>query len=277
MGDILLNNRVLMSSLTRNRGVIPHEVNAEYYSQRADAGLILTEGIFIEPQGTEWPSAPGIWSKKQIECWKKVTDAVHAKGGLIFAQLWHLGRVDHTLHNRGIAPPAPSDIPAKCGKFRLLTGEPGYSVPEPIENPKYYVELFKKAAENAKLAGFDGVGLQSSNGYLPDQFLESHSNKRTDQYGGSIENRARFILEVVDAFQNIFHKNKVGIKLSPSGGYNDMREETKEKVIEVYSYLIKQLDAKELGYIQLARYSPVIDQTGRATVVDIQEFRPFIC
>ncbi|KXN67467.1 FMN-linked oxidoreductase [Conidiobolus coronatus NRRL 28638] len=276
LGSLVLKNRVIMASLTRNRGITPHSVNVDYYAQRASAGLIISEGILIEPQGLEWIAAPGIWSKGQIEGWKKVTDAVHAKGGLIFAQLWHLGRAANTLHNRGIPPPAPSDIPAKGGKFRLLTGTPGYSVPEPIEDPKEYVNLYKKAAENAKLAGFDGVELLSGFGYLPDQFLESHSNDRTDEYGGSVENRARFILEIIDSLRNVFPSKHVGIKLNPSGGENDMGEESKEKIIELYSYLIKELDSRNIGYIQFIRYFPVLDPENRGIDVDIQEFRPLI-
>jgi 2,4-dienoyl-CoA reductase-like NADH-dependent reductase (Old Yellow Enzyme family) len=276
LGNLTLKNRVFMASLTRNRGVIPHEVNTDYYSQRAGSGIIFTEGILIEPQGTEWPYTPGLWSKKQVEGWKNVTDAVHAKGGVIFAQLWHLGRAAHTLHNQGIPPPAPSAIPAKGGKFRLLKGEPGYSIPEPIEDPKHYVQLFKKAAENAKLAGFDGVEIHASNGYLPHQFLESHSNIRTDEYGGSIENRSRFILEIFEALKEVYPTKQIGIKLSPSGGANDMGEDSIEKVTKLYSYIIKELDSKYIGYFQLTRYVPYLDTDNRGTETDIQVFRPLI-
>ncbi|KXN72030.1 FMN-linked oxidoreductase, partial [Conidiobolus coronatus NRRL 28638] len=197
-----LQKPLKLGNLTlKNRIIAPNEINTEYYVQRSGAGLILTEGILIEPQGTEWPAAPGIWNKQQIDGFKKLTDAVDAKGGLIFAQLWHSGRAAHVLHNQGVPPPAPSNIPAKAGKFRLLKGEPGYSVPQAIEDPKHYVQLFKKAAENAKLAGFDGVELHGANGYLLNQFLESHSNNRTDKYGGSVENRSRFVIETIDALK----------------------------------------------------------------------------
>jgi 2,4-dienoyl-CoA reductase-like NADH-dependent reductase (Old Yellow Enzyme family) len=273
LGDLTLKNRVFMASLTRNRGIVPSELHVEYYSQRAGAGLILSEGVLIEPQGSEWLAAPGIWCKEQIEGWKKVTEAVHAKGGIIFAQLWHLGRCANTLHNQGVPPPAPSAIRANGGKFRLLKGEPGYSTPQAIENPEHYVQLFKKAAENAKLAGFDGVELHSSGGYLPNQFLESHSNKRTDQYGGSIENRSKFVLEAIDALLEVYSNKRVGIKLTPSGGYNDMGEDTEEKAIELYSYLINQLNERNIAYIQMARKSPYGDPKARGNNVDISEFR----
>ncbi|KXN71047.1 FMN-linked oxidoreductase, partial [Conidiobolus coronatus NRRL 28638] len=276
LGSLKLKNRVIMASLTRNRGIVPTQAHVDYYSQRAGAGLILSEGILIEPQGTEWPNAPGIWSDEQVEGWKKVTDAVHAKRGLIFAQLYHVGRCANAGMNNGILPPAPSDIPAKAGKFRLLKGEPGYSVPKSIENPKDYIKMYKKAAENAKLAGFDGVEFQSSGGCLPAQFLESHSNNRDDGYGGSIENRARFILEAIDELSQVYPKKQIGIKISPSGGYNDMGEGSAEQIIELHSYLIKELDSRDIGYIQLCRYFSFSDPQGRGTNVDIQEFRHLI-
>jgi 2,4-dienoyl-CoA reductase-like NADH-dependent reductase (Old Yellow Enzyme family) len=276
LGNLKLKNRVIMASLTRNRGLVPTQVHVDYYSQRAGAGLILSESILIEPQGTEWPTAPGIWSDKQVEGWKKVTDAVHAKSGHIFAQLWHVGRCANTAMNKGVPPVAPSDIPARGGKFRLLKGEPGYSTPEPIENPKDYIKMFKRAAKNAKKAGFDGVELHCSGGYLPAQFLESHSNNRNDEYGGSIKNRARFILKTIDELMWVFPKKQIGVKLSPSGGYNDMGEGRSDEIIELYSYLIQELDSRDIGYIQLCRYSSFVDPQGRGTNVDIQEFRHLI-
>ncbi|KXN71199.1 FMN-linked oxidoreductase [Conidiobolus coronatus NRRL 28638] len=265
-----------MSALTRNRGIVPKEIHVDYYSQRAEAGLIISESILIEPQGTEWPSAPGLWSKRQVEAWKKVTDGVHAKGGVIFAQIIHFGRCANTLHNQGIPPPAPSAIRANAGKFRLLVEKPGYSTPEAIDDPKEYIQLFKRAAENAKLAGFDGVEFHAGGGFLADQFLESHSNIRTDSYGGSIENRSRFILETIDALQEVYDKKQIGVKLNPSGGHNDSGEESTDKTLELYSYLIKEIDAKDIGYLQLVRYSSLMDPSGRGTDVDIQEFRPLV-
>jgi 2,4-dienoyl-CoA reductase-like NADH-dependent reductase (Old Yellow Enzyme family) len=276
LGNIKLKNRVLMAPLTRNRGVVLKDIHVKYYSQRAGAGLIISEIILIEPQGIEWPFAPGIWNKKQVEGWKKVTDAVHAKGGVIFAQLGHTGRVANTLHNQGIPPPAPSAIRANAGKFRLLAGEPGFSTPEAIEDPKKYIKLFKRAAENAKLAGFDGIEFHAAGGFLPAQFLESYSNIRTDEYGGNIENRSRFILETFDALLEVFDKKLIGMKLNPVGGYNDSGEGSKGKIVELYSYLIKEIDSKDIGYFQIPRYSAKLDPSGRGADFDIQEFRSFI-
>lgn len=275
LGDLNLKNRVVMASLTRNRGLVPDQTMVEYYKQRAGEGLILSEGILIEPQGTEWLEAPGIWSKKQITGWKKVVDAVHNKGGVIFAQLWHLGRIAHVYHNAGVPPPAPSDVPAKGRVFRLLEGHPTNSVPEPIEDPKEYVGLFKQAAKNAKEAGFDGVELHGANGYLVHQFYERHSNKRVDNYGGSIENRARFALEIIDAIFEYYPPERVGIKLSPSGGYNDMGEDI-DYIKEFYTYFITQLDQRKIGYIQLFRYCPWFDTLKRGCDMDLTFFLPLI-
>jgi 2,4-dienoyl-CoA reductase-like NADH-dependent reductase (Old Yellow Enzyme family) len=216
-----------MASMTRNRcpGSLPDEHVAAHYAARAGAGLILSEGALIAPQGTEWPSAPGIWGTEHVTAWKKVTDAVHAAGGLIFCQLWHIGRVAHPLAQSGLPAPGPSAIAAAGGKFRQLAGEPGYVTPEAIADPSAYVALYGKAAANAKAAGFDGVELHGANGYLVAQFLESSSNKRTDKYGGSVANRCRFALEAIDAIVAAWggDAKRVGIKLSPSGGASAVR------------------------------------------------------
>ncbi|KAJ9090549.1 hypothetical protein DSO57_1001517 [Entomophthora muscae] len=275
LGDLELKNRVVFASLTRNRNLVPGQVNVDYYAQRATAGLILSEGVLIEPQGTEWPEAPGIWSDKQISGWKKVTDAVHEKGGAIFAQLWHLGRAANTLHNAGVPPPAPSAIRAKAGKFRLLVGTPEYSEPEAIEDPKEYIQKFKQAAINAKEAGFDGVELHSANGYLAHQFLECQSNQRTDQYGGSIENRCRFVLEIIDAFNEVFPSQKVGIKLSPCGGFNDMGDKDVEDTKQLCKYLVTELDKRDIGYIQLFRHLAQFDTASRGNPFDLEFLVPY--
>lgn len=270
IGDLTLSNRVVMASLTRNRtpGTIPDDLNAEYYGARADCGLIISEGALIEPQGTEWPHAPGLWSSEHAAGWKKVTDAVHAKNGLIFAQLWHLGRVCHPLHQCGQPNVGPSAIAAKGGKFRKLAGEPGYVTPKAIEDPKSYVLKYKQAAVYAKEAAFDGVELHAANGYLAHQFLESHSNQRTDNYGGSIENRARFVLEAIDELISVYGPQRVGIKLSPGGGFNDMGE-TKEDSEKLYSYLVAELDKRPLAYIQLFKYLPEFDPVQRGNEWDV--------
>jgi 2,4-dienoyl-CoA reductase-like NADH-dependent reductase (Old Yellow Enzyme family) len=272
IGDLELSNRSVMSALTRGRSIVPGDPQVVYYAQRASAGLIISEGTLIEPQGSEWPFAPGIWSAEQVAGWKKVTDAVHAKGSKIFCQLWHIGRVAHPLHQAGQPCVGPSAIAAKGGKFRLLVGAPAYVQPKAIEDPSVYVRMFATAAVNAKKAGFDGVEIHAANGYLPNQFLESHSNKREDKYGGSAANRVRFVLEIADAIiESGWHPSRVGIKLSPGGGYNDMGS-PKEEQKETYSLLIEELDKRGLGYVCLVRYNAYLDPVKRGTPFEYTEF-----
>ncbi|KAJ3214132.1 hypothetical protein HDU67_002043 [Dinochytrium kinnereticum] len=279
IGSLKLKNRYVMASMTRNRALvasIPTESMVTYYKQRCSAGLILTEGIFIEPMGGEWPFAPGIWNKPQVEGWRKVVKAVHEEGTAIVAQLWHIGRVAHPLHQAGQPNVGPSAITANGGKFRLLDGHPGYVQPIAIEDPKVYVEMYRKAAVNAKEAGFDALELHAAND-LPHQFLETHSNKRTDAYGGSIENRTRFALDIIKALIEVMgDASRVGIKLSPCGGYNDMGDPM-DVAKATYTHLIKELDAMKIGYIQISRHSPDFDPTGRGTKMDVvEEFRGLI-
>ncbi|KAF8911322.1 hypothetical protein CPB85DRAFT_1375880 [Mucidula mucida] len=222
LGPLTLKNRIFMSALTRNRSVptnVPNAVNVEYYKQRAQggAGLIVSE---------EWQNAPGIWNQEQVDAWKKITDAVHDAGSVIFAQLWHVGRVAHPNAPEQIAAGvpvyAPSALAARGGKFRFLEGEPGYVTPTAIDDPWKLVAVFKQAAINAKEAGFDGVEIHGANGYLVQQFLDSTSNQRTDQWGGSVENRSRFGLEVLKAAIDVWGAGRVAIKLNPAGGNNDI-------------------------------------------------------
>ncbi|KAJ3110014.1 hypothetical protein HDU96_006987, partial [Phlyctochytrium bullatum] len=272
LGSLTLKNRVVLSSMTRNRALdasVPTDSMVTYYKQRSTAGLVLTEGIFIEAIGSEWPHAPGLWSKAQVAGWRKVVDAVHAEGAAIFAQIWHIGRVAHPLHQAGQPNWGPSAIGAKGGKFRLLHGEPGYVTPKAIEDPNHFVELYRRAAINAKEAGFDGIELHGANGYLPHQFLESHSNQRTDAWGGSPQKRTKFALDIIKVFIDVMgDASRVGIKLSPCGGYNDMGD-PKDELVATYSHLIKELDALKIGYVQLMRYTPMLDPTGRGTQVDV--------
>ncbi|KAJ3045748.1 hypothetical protein HDV00_007874 [Rhizophlyctis rosea] len=258
--DLVLKNRVIMSSLTRNRGVVPSLVNAEYYVQRASTGLIMSEGILIEPQGTEWIDAPGIYSKEQIEGWKQVTDYVHAAGGLMFAQLWHLGRVCHPYLQANLPAVGPSAIKANGGNFRLLGGV-GYVTPVEIKNPQHYVEVFRRAAVNAKAAGFDGIELHAANGYLPNQFLDPISNTRTDAYSASTPQTAtRFILEILDAFLTVFPATRIGIKLSPSNTYNNMSGTLAN--LPIYTHLVAEIAERGLGYVQIVRWNPSQSQGG---------------
>ncbi|KIJ23607.1 hypothetical protein M422DRAFT_237710 [Sphaerobolus stellatus SS14] len=291
LGALELRNRNIMSAMTRNRSLptsIPNDTNVERYKQRAQggAGLIVTEGILIVQQGTEWPHAPGIWTDEHVAGWNKVTDAVHAEGSKIVAQLWHLGRASHPDMPEQIASGqpvwAPSAIAARGGKFRTLPGVPGYVTPTELPDPWFIIEQFKNAAIRAKEAGFDGVELHGANGYLPHQFLDSTSNKRTDIWGGSVENRARFMLEATKALVSVWGADRVAIKLNPAGGYNDMGMPL-EETLETFAYLIKELDELKLAYIALSRYIPMFDPVfdgkckTRATQHDVlSSYRSFI-
>jgi 2,4-dienoyl-CoA reductase-like NADH-dependent reductase (Old Yellow Enzyme family) len=224
IGNLTLKNRIVLSAMTRNRCINtePNDLVVNYYKQRCGAGLLVTEGMMITPLGSEWPCAPGIWNEKQVKKWKNVTKTVHENDSLIFSQLWHIGRVAHPLHQCGMNAVAPSEIGAKGGKFRLLAGNQTYvEKPSAIEDPWKYVEMYRTAAKNALSAEFDGVEIHGANGYLPHQFLEQCSNQRTDEFGGSPEKRAKFIIEITKAAIEVFgDSKKVGVKLSPCGGYN---------------------------------------------------------
>ncbi|KAJ7771916.1 flavoprotein NADH-dependent oxidoreductase [Mycena maculata] len=297
LGSITLPNRIGMSALTRNRAdvsTVPNPLMKEYYLQRAagGAGLIVTEGTLVTRQGTEWPQAPGIWNEEQTAAWKSIVDAIHTTETKVYCQLWHLGRANHPdapeQIKAGEASPtreysgpvyAPSALSARGGKFRFLPGAPGYVTPTEIEDPATLIPLFKNAAINAKEAGFDGVELHGANGYLIHQFLDSTSNARTDKWGGSVENRARFGLEILKVLVEVFGAD-VGVKLSPSGGYNDMGMPLPE-TIATYNYFISEADKLGLSYILLARYVPALDMEIdgklRATQHDVvATFRPAI-
>ncbi|KAF9568769.1 FMN-linked oxidoreductase [Agrocybe pediades] len=285
VGDKTLKNRITMSALTRNRAenTYPTHLIKEHYVQRASAGLLVSEATLVVRQGTEWPHAPGIWDAQHVLAWKNVTDAVHEAGGLIYSQLWHTGRVSHPEADQqkiaGTPVYGPSAVAARGGKFRAIPGQPGYVVPTPHPNPWELVQQFKEAAINAKKAGFDGVEVHAANGYIINQFIDSTANKRTDEWGGSIENRCRLALEVTKACVEIFGSN-VAIKLSPCGGYNDVGMPLQE-TIDTYSYLVTELDKLGLAYICLVRYLPYTDSTYdgvlRATQHDVfGTYRPLI-
>lgn len=228
VGDIAVKNRIVMAPLTRNRARpeddAPFDLHAEYYGQRAGAGLIITEGTQISPEGKGYAWTPGIYSDAQVAGWKTVTDAVHAKGGKIAAQLWHVGRISHTsLQPGGAAPVAPSAIGAASRTFDGK-GFVETSVPRALdlaEIPRV-IEDYRRAARNAAAAGFDGVEIHAANGYLIDQFLRDTSNKRADAYGGSVENRVRFLREVVTAVTEILGPGRVGVRLSPFSNANNV-------------------------------------------------------
>ncbi|KAJ6448343.1 flavoprotein NADH-dependent oxidoreductase [Mycena sanguinolenta] len=267
LGSTTISNRIGMSALTRNRSsaTVPNELMLKYYVQRAKggAGLIVSEGILITRQGTEWQHAPGIWSQVQIDEWQKITDAVHEAGSKIYAQLWHLGRIAHPDAPEQIAAGvpvyAPSAISARGGKFRFLPGQPGYV----------------SAAINAKEAGFDGVELHAAAGYLVHQFLDSTSNHRTDKWGGSPENRARFALETLRALIEVWGSD-VAVKVSPGGGYNDVGMPLQD-TIDTFGYLLREVEKLGLSYVTLMRYSVEFDAELRGTQHDVVDiFSPFL-
>jgi len=254
LGDLTLSNRIVMAPLTRNRalvdGDVPHALNVEYYRQRASAGLIITEGTQISPEGKGYIQTPGIYSPAQVDGWRKVTDAVHAKGGHIFAQLWHVGRISHTsLQPNGQPPVAPSAIRANTKTF-IATGFADVSAPRALETSdiKRIVEDYRKAARNAKDAGFDGVELHGANGYLIDQFLRDGTNKRTDDYGGSLENRTRLLAEVLAALTSVFPAKRVGVRFSPFSPYNDISD---SDPMATFSAAIARANDAGLGYIHI--------------------------
>jgi N-ethylmaleimide reductase len=230
LGGLELPNRIVMAPMTRNRagqpGNVPQPINALYYAQRASAGLIITEGSPISEMAHGYPGTPGIHNPAQVAGWKRVTCAVHARGGRIFLQLWHVGRVSHSsLLPNDALPVAPSAI-KPAGRAFTLRGKMDFVTPRALETSEIpaLVESFRIAARNARIAGFDGVELHGANGYLLDQFLRDGSNQRTDQYGGSIANRTRLLQEVVAAVCEVWGADRVGVRISPLNQYNDMRD-----------------------------------------------------
>jgi N-ethylmaleimide reductase len=268
LGPYTLKNRIVLPPLTRSRstqpGNVPNALMANYYSQRAGAGFMVTEGSQIEPRGQGYAWTPGIHSEEQVEGWKKVTQAVHNKGGIIFAQLWHVGRVSHTsLQPNQALPVGPSDIQAEAVKVFVETGPGEGALADPskpralsTEEVKELVGMYRNAALNAKKAGFDGVELHCANGYLVNQFISEHTNNRTDQYGGSLENRLRFLKEITEAVTDVMGHDKVGVRFAP------LFESTDEVRVylglvesnphETYIEAIKVLNKIGIAYLSLA-------------------------
>jgi len=254
-----LKNRIVMAPMTRNRageGNVPHALNAEYYAQRASAGLIITEATQISPQGLGYPGTPGIHSDAQVEGWKAVTQAVHARGGKIFLQLWHVGRISHpSLQPDGALPVAPSALKPE-GEGMTFDGPQPFVTPRALDLREIpgIVADYRKGAANALAAGFDGVEIHAASGYLIDQFLRDGANQRTDAYGGSIENRARFLLEVTDAVVDVWGADRVGVRLSPAGSFNTMSDSTPDAT---FQHAVKALNRSGLAYLHV-----VEDRTG---------------
>jgi N-ethylmaleimide reductase len=251
IGDLDLPNRIIMAPLTRSRAVgearVPNALMAQYYAQRASAGLILSEATAVMPQGVGYADTPGIWSDAQVEGWKKVTDAVHAAGGRIFLQLWHVGRISDPVFLNGDLPVAPSAV-QPAGHVSLVRPKRGYVTPRAldIEEIPGIIAAFRKGAENAKRAGFDGVEIHGANGYLLDQFLQDKTNKRTDAYGGPIENRARLLLEITDACIDVWGANRVGVHLAPRCDAHDMGD---SDPAATFGYVARELGKRGIAFL----------------------------
>jgi len=251
VGDLELPNRVIMAPLTRSRAVgggrVPNALMAEYYVQRASAGLILSEATAVTPQGVGYADTPGIWSDEQVAGWKLITDAVHKAGGLIFLQLWHVGRISHPMFLNGELPVAPSAI-QPSGHVSIVRPQVEYATPRALDLAEIpgIVAAYRKGAENAKLAGFDGVEVHGANGYLLDQFLQSTTNLRADIYGGSIENRARLMLEVTDACIAVWGASRVGMHLAPRGDAHDLGD---ADPVATFGYVATELGKRGIAFI----------------------------
>ena len=275
LGDLHLPNRIVMAPLTRDRATpgsdAPHALNAEYYAQRATAGLLISEATQISPEGKGYAWTPGIYSEAQVEGWTLVTQAVHAAGGRIVAQLWHVGRISHTsLQPGGAAPVAPSAIRAKAKTF---IEEPmsfvDTSEPRALETGEIarLIEDYRRAALNAKAAGFDGIELHAANGYLLQQFLCSGSNHRTDAYGGPVENRVRLIVEVLEAIVSVWPAARVGIRLSPWTGFSDISD---SDPVATFNAAIDAIDRFGLAYLHMIEGDT---GAGRAPDAEIAQYR----
>ncbi len=274
LGPYTLKNRLVMAPLTRSRsrqpGNIPTRLNAYYYAQRASAGLIISEATQVSQQGQGYAWTPGIHSPEQVEGWRLVTDAVHAAGGLIFMQLWHVGRVSHpALQPDGGLPVAPSAIPLQGMAFIASEkGEPElvpFVAPRALETEELpgIVRQYQDAARNALAAGFDGVEVHSANGYLLDQFLNSSTNRRIDDYGGPVENRARLLMEVVEAVCGVWGSDRVGVRLSPEGTFNDMGDDDPEAL---FGHVASRLNDFDLAYLHVVQ--PEIAGNATVTLAD---------
>ncbi|AEF98530.1 alkene reductase [Methylomonas methanica] len=251
--DLELRNRVVLAPMTRSRAGkerLANAMMAEYYSQRASAGLIITEATTISEQANGWNESPGVYTDEMAQAWRQVTDAVHAKGGAIFLQLWHCGRASHCSFHGGEPAVAPSAIAINGDYIHTPNGKEAYETPRALETAEIpgIVEDYRRAAERAKHAGFDGVEIHAANGYLLDQFLQSKTNQRSDRYGGSTANRYRLLGEVIEAVCSVWPSQCIGVRLSPNGVFNDMGSSDYR---EQFSYVARQLDRLDLAYLHV--------------------------
>jgi len=275
LGGLELKNRTVLAPMTRSRAIdgnVPNPLAETYYAQRAGAGLIVTEATQVTPMGQGYIRTPGIHSEAQIAGWKKITDAVHKAGGRIFLQLWHVGRISHPDFHGGALPVAPSAINPDADVY-TPKGPAKTVTPRALETAEIalIVDQFRDGAVNAQAAGFDGVEIHGANGYLPDQFTRDGTNRRTDAYGGSVENRARFPLEVTDAVVGVWGRERVGYRISPKGSFNSMSDSNPEAT---FSYLAEQLNRRGIGYLHTVdplsdakRISPLLRQKFTGTYI----------
>jgi N-ethylmaleimide reductase len=274
LGPLQLPNRIVMAPMTRNRagrGNAPGPLNATYYAQRASAGLVISEATQISPQGLGYPGTPGIHSPEQVAGWKGVTDAVHAAGGRMFLQLWHVGRISHpSLQPDGALPVAPSAI-APAGQAMTVDGMKPFVTPRALDTSEIagIVEDYRHAARNARAAGFDGVELHGANGYLIDQFLRDGANRRSDRYGGDALNRARFLIEITEAVVGEWGAERVGVRLSPTNPFNDMRD---NNPAATFATAVGELNRFGLAYLHVVEPAAG-DPVPAGEVPDIRFFR----
>ena len=274
LGPLQLPNRLVMAPMTRNRagpGEVPGPLSVTYYVQRASAGLIVTEGVQVSQQGQGYAGTPGIFTPEQVAGWKPVTEAVHAAGGRIFLQLWHVGRASHpSLQPGGGAPVAPSAL-KPAGETYTPQGMLPFVTPRALETAEVagVVEDFRRGAANAKIAGFDGVELHGANGYLVDQFLRDKTNQRTDRYGGSALNRSRFLIEVTEAIVGEWGADRVGVRLSPTNPFNDIAD---SNPAEIFSVATGELNRFGLSYLHIVEPGPT-DPVAAGEKPDIGFFR----
>lgn len=264
LGDLLVPNRIFLAPMTRCRagaGHVPGDLMAEYYAQRASGGLLIAEATMVAEGGSAFATEPGIYSESQIAGWRKVTDAVHAKGGRIFLQLWHGGRACHPAFNGGRVPVAPSALAITNDEVHTPEGKKPHAVPRALDDAELpgIVAQFGAAAANAKAAGFDGVEIHAANGYLLDEFLRDGANRRTGPYGGSIENRARLLIEVLEAVTRVWDSGRVGVRISPLNSYNSMRDSDPTALT---TWLAQRLSPMNLAYLHVMRADFLGEQTG---------------
>lgn len=277
LGPLDLPNRIFMAPLTRCRaseGHVPNELNAEYYSQRSEAGLIIAEATSVSPRGYGYPNTPGIHTRAQVAGWQKVTGAVHAKGGHIYLQLWHVGRISHPAYQEdGTLPIAPSAIKPR-GQVFTGSAMGDYVTPRALETNEIpdIVAEYQHGSRLAKEAGFDGVEIHNANGYLLDQFLRDGTNRRSDRYGGSVQNRARLTLEVTEAVADVWGADRVGIRFSPGGVFNDMQD---GNPLETFGHVLSELNRFGLSYAHITRVTARDLAHGATAGIGPEELRPY--